>query len=109
MSSLASFYKVASYIDNVVLAATVAETITKPAAGANVYNVCVLTTNADVWIRRGGTAAEPAADVTDGTGSILIPAGTSRIVDFRDDGGSVLASVSVISASAARMSLEWFR
>lgn len=107
-SPVATFYKCAAYVDNRVLAAGVAETITKPSG----YSVAVITVNADCWIRRGGTAAAPAADVTDGTGSILLPAGSVRIIDFNDaslkDAPSRLASISIISAGAALVSTEWF-
>lgn len=105
-AALASFYKCSAYVDNKVLGAGVAEDITKPAG----YNSCIITPNADIWMRRGGAAAVPVADVADGTGSILIPAGQSRIVDFLPElpSGTALASVSVLCAGACEVSIEWF-
>ena len=104
----ASFLKFSAYVDNRVLAAAVAETVNR----ASGYTACVITVNADCWVRRGGTAAIPAADVTDGTGSIFLPAGSVRIIDFNDanlkTGPSLLASFSIISAGAALASMEWF-
>lgn len=104
-AALASFFKLSAYVDNIVLAATVAETITKPSG----YSSCVITPNADCWVKRGGTAAEPSADVTDGTGARLIPAGVSTLIDLTDSAGTVLASLSIVSAAAAKVSVEWFR
>jgi hypothetical protein len=106
-AALASFYKLSAYVDNFSLAANTPETITKPSG----YNSCILCFNADVWLRRGGDGAVPAADVTDGTGSVLIPAGQPRLLDFRDPlpSGDTLAAVSVESAGAALGSAEWFR
>lgn len=110
MLGAASQIHISAYVDNRVLAASVAETVTKPTGTvAQTYNSCVITTNADIWIRRDGTAAVPAADVTDGTGSILLPAGSSRVMDFADDGGTILATFSMISSGAALVSMEWFR
>ena len=110
MFGAGSFARISSYVDARSLAAGVAETVTKPTGTvAQTYNGCVLTTNADIWVRRGGAAAVPAGDVTDGTASILIPAGTSRVMDFHDDDGTILATFSMISAGAALVSMEWFR
>lgn len=100
-----SYLKISAYVDNMVLAAATVETITKPTG----YGSAVITPNADVWIRRGGDAAVPAADVVDGTGSILVPAGQSRIIDFVDSIDSTLATITIISAGAALVSLEWFK
>lgn len=102
--------RLSAYIDCRVLAAGVAETVTKPTGTvAQTYNSCIITSNADVWIRRGGTAAVPAADVTDGTGSWLLSGGRARIMDFHDDDGTILATFSIICAGAALVSMEWFR
>lgn len=104
-SPLASFLKISAYVDNRVLAAATAETFTKPSG----YSSAVITVDTDCYIRRDGTAAVPAADVTDGTGSILIPAGQSRIIDLTDSPGATpLASFSIVCAGAAITSVEWF-
>lgn len=105
-----SFAKVSAYVDDRVLAAGVAETVTKPTGTpAQTYNTCVITSNADVWVRRGGTAAVPAADVTDGTGSALLPLGVPHVMDFRDDDGTILASFSIICTGVALVSMQWYR
>jgi hypothetical protein len=107
MLGLASFYRVSDYVDNMVLAASVAEDIVKPAG----YNSCVFTATEDCWVRRGAAAVIPVADLVDGTGSIFVPRGSARIIDFRGElpSEAVAATVSVISAATPAISLEWFR
>lgn len=83
------------YIDNRVLAAGVAETITPPTWADTV----VFSANADFWYRIGSAAAVPGTDVTDGTGSGLNPTIRKGIRG---------KTISVISSSACLMSLEWF-
>ena len=88
------------YVDNRVLAADTNEEVTKPAGAA----VVVITCDADIWVDfNSATAVEPAADVTDGTGSVLLPAGIphARII-------SELTSFGVISAGTPLISLEWY-
>lgn len=55
---------------NQVLAANVAETFTVPAK----CDLIIFGQSAIFYLRSGGTAAVPAADVTDGTGSEISPA-----------------------------------
>src|SRR5690349_18511765 len=107
-AALASFYKLAAYVDNYVLVAGAAQTINAPTG----YQSCVITPTDDMWVRRGGgAAADPAANVTDGTGSIFIPKGQSRIIDLRADlpSGTDITSFSAISTPGCDFSLEWFR
>lgn len=87
---------IASYVCDQVLAANVAETITAP---SDADFVIFSYTATPFYIRVGGAAAVPAADVTDGTGSIVSP--TYRRVDRG-------ASISVISPNAGVLSMEWF-
>ncbi len=65
----AIFIPYATYVDARVLAAGVAETHTVP-AGANKV---IFSATADFYVKVGGTAAVPSADVTDGSGSMLNP------------------------------------
>jgi len=59
-----------SYVDARVLAAGVSEAHTMP---SNTRFV-IFSANCDFYAKSGGTAAVPAADVTDGSGSELNPA-----------------------------------
>ena len=59
---------------NQVLAANVAETVTVPSD----CDFMIFGASAIFYIRTGGTAAVPAADVTDGTGSEITP--SARLV-----------------------------
>jgi len=83
----------ATYVDNIVLAG-VAKTVTVPAGASRVI---FGTTATPFYLRAGGTAAAPAGDVTDGTGSAINPA--DRLVT----GGSTFS----LFAAAATISLEW--
>lgn len=108
MNQLASYMQVSSYVDNIVLGAAAAETLTRPAG----YGSCMITCDGELWMRRGGTAAEPAADVTDGTGSILVNSTMPRIVDFNADvsqGSAALSALSLFSTAGCNVSVEWFR
>lgn len=60
-----------AYIDARVLAANVAESHTIPATATRV----ILSGTCNFYAKPGGTAAVPAADVTDGTASDLNPSG----------------------------------
>jgi hypothetical protein len=83
----------ATYVDNIVLAG-VAKTVTVP---PNAARVIFGTTATPFYLRVGGTAAAPGADVTDGTGSAINP--SDRLVT----GGSTFS----LFAAAAIVSLEW--
>lgn len=84
-----------SYIDARVLAASVNETITVP-SGANM--VLFSSTCAEFYVKIGATAAVPAADVTDGSGSALNP--SSWYV-----GSST--QIGIISPTTCTVTLEW--
>lgn len=80
-------------------AVTVAEDETVPAGATRVF----ITTDADVWLA-DGTAAVPAGDVTNGSGSFLLKAGVTRGFFV-----TPAQTISVISASGtAHVSFEYF-
>jgi len=84
-----------TYVDARVLAAAANETHTVPTGAKHV----VFSANcAAFYAKAGGAAAVPAADVTDGTGSALNPAG------FGIDG---VATIGVISPTACIVTM-WF-
>ena len=86
-----------TYIDARVLAANTNETHTVPTGAKYV----VFAANcAAFYAKQGGAAAVPAADVTDGTGSALNPAG------FGIDG---ISSIGLISPTACTVSLWFFK
>jgi hypothetical protein len=60
----------------------------------------VINADSDFWVNWGTTATIPAGDTTDGTGSELNP--TARTL-------SGVTSFSIISASAAKVSIAWYR
>lgn len=78
-----------------VLAANVAEVVTVPAGAKYV----LFSATADFYAKFGGAAAVPAADVTDGSASILNP--ELRAID----GAS---SIGLISAEACIVTMEFF-
>jgi hypothetical protein len=86
----------ATHIDNYVLAANTAETITRPTNG----NVAIFSGNGDFWVAYGRTAAVPAADSTAGTNSELNP--TVRRIHSA-------TSISIISESAVKVSVMWLQ
>lgn len=88
------------YVDNYVLAAGVAETVTIPAGTRFAF----FSTTADFWLRASNdsplpAAAVPSGDVTDGTGSEFNPSS-------RDVTG--FSQFSIISEFAAKLSITWY-
>lgn len=63
------FIRPTDYIDCLVLAANVAETWTKPSS----IEFILINGTVAFYYKKDGTAAVPAADVTDGSGSFLNP------------------------------------
>ena len=92
-------------VDSFLLTANTAKTITVPtfltASGSQVAaRYCLIKADANIWVNWSTTATIPAGDTIDGTGSELNP-------DFR-----ILESVStfsIISASAAKLSICFFK
>lgn len=81
------------WVDARVVAANVSETVTVP-AGAQ---FAIFNSNIDFYIKSGGAAAVPAADVTDGTGSALNPQVIA--VTPADTFGVISASAGIITIS----------
>lgn len=107
-----SFDKLTPFVTNHNLAPATVKTITKPATPPNVFNACVISADADIYIRRGGNAVAAIADVTDGTGSIYLLKGQRRVINLVDDGPqpvTPLASFTVISTPGGNVTCEWFR
>lgn len=83
------------YIDVRVLASNVAETVTVPTGAAFV----VFNSTTNFYANANGTAAVPAADVTNGTGSELNPA--SRYV-------ANVSTFSVIAPTDSIITMAWY-
>lgn len=88
------------WVDQRVFAAATAETHTGPAGASFV----MVTPTVDSYVNLGGTAVVPAADVTDGTGSVLVPAGTSRLFVIT----AADVTFSFIASAAGIMQLEFW-
>lgn len=88
IASYADMPPACGHVNNLVLAASTAETLTVPSGARCV----ILNYTADTWVRVGAAAAVPAADITDGTGSQLNPSAMKGI-----DG----KTISFITAAAA--------
>jgi len=82
-----------TWTDAKVLEANVAETYTVPTG----CYLLVFNAPGGFWVRKGGTAAIPAADVTDGTAPVYNPA--SRLVTPGDQ-------LSFIADDAVKISLQ---
>lgn len=91
----------ADYVNNLSLAAGVAKGIGFP-PGARFL---IVGGNEDFWVRFSGDAGAPVADVPDGTGSILISAGSNSRRMFFIETNSYLSAVSVVDT---QISLEFF-
>ena len=92
-------HRQSDYIDSRVLAAATHEAHTVPAAARYVKMI------ADVafWYEVNGTAAIPAADVTNGTASSYVPANSAIFVLVTGGG-----TIGLISAGTPVISLEFF-
>ncbi len=86
----------AQYVDNIVLAAATAETVTRPSGAV----VAVFAADQDFYVDwDGGTAIVPSVDKTDGAGVELNPAA-------REMGD--LSTISVISPNACVLTIAWY-
>ena len=84
------------YVDNRVLAANTAETVTVPAGAGCVF----MSGNGIYYVRADGSAATiAAADITDGTGSAISPAFAFV---------APAQTFSIIAPAATVVSFEWF-
>lgn len=84
------------YVNNYVLTASTNKAVTIP-SGAR---YAVFAASADIWVRVGGTASIPSADVTDGTGSELNP--VVRWIEGE-------TTIGVISAYDAKVSIIFYQ
>lgn len=89
----------AGYVDHRFFAAATAESHTSP-TGANWV---IATPTVDAYVNTGGTAVVPSADVTDGTGSTLCPAGVKTVFCVGAD-----TTISVIATVAGSVQLEYY-
>lgn len=73
------------YVDAMVLGAGTAESYTAPVNAG----FCIITADAPVYGKIGGTAVIPTTEVADGSASFYIPAG----VQFRLEGSTALSLI----------------
>lgn len=88
------------YVDARVLAATVEETATVPTG----YRWVLFSGDCPFYARPNATAAVPAADVTDGTGSEQNPSAW-----FLNTGAAAVSTIHVIAATACKISLSYYK
>ena len=98
IAPITEFYPLAAYVDHRALAANVEETHPVP----NNKKVLIIISDIDLYIRPDATAAVPSADVSDGTGSIYVPAGAARAFSVKG-----VASVHMIAGATAKVTMEW--
>ena len=87
------------YINAMVFSGAAAKTSTPPASA----RIVKITTTVAVYVNVGAAAAVPAADVTDGTASALLPAGGSVTLDLAG-----AATVGVAAGAAAVVTLTYY-
>lgn len=87
------------YVDARVLAAGVAESHTVPTGAKHV----LVTVTGNTFVNVGGTAAVPAADVTNGSASVLVVNAVPRL--FALNGAT---AVGVIASAVQTVCLEFF-
>ena len=103
MPAVKRFTKIArpySWSDVRDLAANVAEVHNVPTDG----NIVEISPSADLWVNIGGAATVPAADITDGTGPILVPLGTTAVFIIE-----AATTIGLISASACKTNLIFYQ
>lgn len=88
-----------NYVDNKVLAAGVAKSFTKPANA----RFCRLSAGQLFYFSVNGTAAIAGADVTNGSGSISVPATVQPMFAVSD-----VTAISVIAPAGCVVSAEWW-
>jgi hypothetical protein len=92
----------ADYVDAAVIATNTPMSHTHPALSKYV----MLTPTADTWVMVGAAALVPTADVTNGTGSILVPGGVSRLFELKT---STTIGLDTASATGSVVCMEYFR
>jgi hypothetical protein len=97
-SKASTAYSPSNQVDNRVLAANIAEPFTVP-AGAHFLR---LRATNPFWLNDRNNAAIPAADLTDGTGSVYVQYEHLMAI------APGCTAVSVISATTNAVSAEWW-
>jgi hypothetical protein len=87
-----------------VLAAATPENINVPATDPRAANFVRLCATGDIYYSVNGAAAVPAADVTDGTASELLPAGQELWLYIKG-----VANISVISAGTPIVTATFYQ
>lgn len=87
-----SIIKFPLWVDAVVLNAADAESYTVP-AGAS---FCLITTSAPIYACISGTAVVPTTEISDGTASFLVSAGTQVSLDSGETLSMIRASAQAI-------------
>lgn len=92
------------WVDARSLAAGVNESYTLPTPPVG-EKVCIISPSTDLYIRPGGVAVVTASDITDGTASILLPAGTGRMFYFDGE----IVSLGLIAPANCLVQFEWWQ
>jgi len=94
------------YINNLKLAASTVGTVLVPETSRSV----VITATENLWVRFGNgavVASVPTADVTDGSGSVLVPVQSGprefHLLNSQD------TEITMISKAGVEVSLEFFK
>lgn len=93
-----------TYVDARVLAAATSESIPIPTLGAGTQKAAYarFSGNTPFYVNfNGGTAATPAADIADGTSSVLNPPGIIYV-------GRCPANIGIIAPAGGIVTIEWF-
>lgn len=98
--TLEIYRKAPTYIDNIVLAASVAKTVTPPAGATH----CLFSATGNYMVRWNGTpAAVPAVDKTDGDGVEINPIG--RALGGKATGAN--KTFSMIAPADTTVAIAW--
>ena len=87
------------YVDYRVLGVTTNESHDVPAH----VSWALITPSTDIYAKNNAAATIPSGDVTDGSGSIYIPAGASRLIRVKPGG-----TLQMISPAASIVQIEFF-
>lgn len=91
-----------TYVDNIVLGAGVAKTVTAPVGATHAY----FSANGNYYVRWDGQAAAvPVADVTDGSGAEVNP--SVRYIGRSAQGNQT--TFSIIAPAATIVAIAWAR
>ncbi len=93
-------YRISNHIDIRSIAAAVAEAHTIPSGAKH----CLIRSTVDIWVNPDGTAAVPAADVTDGSASYYIPVDVAELIEVDD-----MTTLSIISDYDGLVMLAFYK